>query len=216
GGGGTGGRGGGGRGGAASRVPSANQGGSPGGDGDCRQPASKATTSPRHTPPPSQRAPRMPEPPRGEKSSPAGITLHQAAPGNKNRPDSARTGRPRRFQRGLPGWQWCLCSGRNLNPGAVMTRLEHQKSVALGPRPRDTEVYFGQRLSGKRKGSFSQEEGGMGQPTPEAGLELEHFRDYLRLLAQLQIPARLRARLDASDLVQIALLKAHQSAEDFR
>jgi RNA polymerase sigma-70 factor (ECF subfamily) len=92
----------------------------------------------------------------------------------------------------------------------------HQKTLAFEPGPRHTEVYSGRHLSGKRRGSFAQEEGGMNQPTPEAGLELEHFRDYLRLLAQLQIPARLRARLDASDLVQITLLKAHQSAEDFR
>jgi RNA polymerase sigma-70 factor (ECF subfamily) len=56
----------------------------------------------------------------------------------------------------------------------------------------------------------------MGQPAKETGLELEHFRDYLRLLAQLLIPAKLQAKLDASDLVQITLLKAHQAEEEFR
>ena len=48
------------------------------------------------------------------------------------------------------------------------------------------------------------------------GQLLEPYRPYLKVLADLQIDARLQAKVDASDVVQDTFLNAHQSFAEFR
>jgi RNA polymerase sigma-70 factor (ECF subfamily) len=45
---------------------------------------------------------------------------------------------------------------------------------------------------------------------------LESYRDYLRVLARMELDPRLRARVDPSDLVQQTLLQALEGLEQFR
>jgi RNA polymerase sigma-70 factor (ECF subfamily) len=56
----------------------------------------------------------------------------------------------------------------------------------------------------------------MARPTGEPERPLEQFREYLNLLARMQIGAGLRGQFDTSDLVQLTLLKAHENHGQFR
>jgi RNA polymerase sigma-70 factor, ECF subfamily len=52
--------------------------------------------------------------------------------------------------------------------------------------------------------------------SPRTARPLEDYREYLGLLARLQLGTRLRSKLDASDIVQQAILQAHTARDQFR
>lgn len=52
--------------------------------------------------------------------------------------------------------------------------------------------------------------------SPGLPLPLERFHGYLRLLARQHLDDRLRGKLDAEDIVQETLLRAHQASSEFR
>src|SRR3954454_10420105 len=56
----------------------------------------------------------------------------------------------------------------------------------------------------------------MDPAAPHVPLAPEAFRDYLHVLARLQTDRRLAAKVDASDIVQESLLRAHQARDQFR
>jgi RNA polymerase sigma-70 factor (ECF subfamily) len=48
------------------------------------------------------------------------------------------------------------------------------------------------------------------------GQLLDAYRNYLRMLARLEVGRRLQAKFDASDLIQETFLQAHRAFDDFR
>ena len=56
----------------------------------------------------------------------------------------------------------------------------------------------------------------MNGPTDTGDRPLARYRDYLRVLARLHLSARLQVKVDASDIVQHAILNAHANRGQFR
>lgn len=56
----------------------------------------------------------------------------------------------------------------------------------------------------------------MSDAQPNDTGEFERFRDYLCVLARVEIGQRIQGKVDASDIVQETLLEAHQGRDQFR
>ena len=53
-------------------------------------------------------------------------------------------------------------------------------------------------------------------PKPTDENDLEQYRDYLRVLAKLELDTRLRDKIDSSDIVQQTLIQMVHGIENFR
>jgi RNA polymerase sigma-70 factor (ECF subfamily) len=56
----------------------------------------------------------------------------------------------------------------------------------------------------------------MPDPSESRNTDLEMYRSYLGMIARLSLDRRLQGKVDASDLVQQTLLKAHQAIDGWR
>jgi RNA polymerase sigma-70 factor (ECF subfamily) len=56
----------------------------------------------------------------------------------------------------------------------------------------------------------------MAEVESEQAARLERYRDYLRLLARLQLPSNVQGKIDASDIVQLTLLRAFEKLGQLR
>jgi RNA polymerase sigma-70 factor (ECF subfamily) len=56
----------------------------------------------------------------------------------------------------------------------------------------------------------------MGRHTEANERPLDYYREYLHLLVRLQLPSDMVGTVDASDIVQQALLKAHERQDQYR
>jgi RNA polymerase sigma-70 factor (ECF subfamily) len=56
----------------------------------------------------------------------------------------------------------------------------------------------------------------MNRPTKEEHRPIEEYRHYLRLLTSMQFGARLRGKLDESDIVQQTVLEAYRCEDQFK
>ncbi len=56
----------------------------------------------------------------------------------------------------------------------------------------------------------------MSETNAESDDEFEPFRPYLQVLAETQLHARLKSKVDASDVVQQTMLQAYQARQQFR